>query len=46
MEVQNDILAAVLDNFTILRIDLEKPLEVDGMFIILFLCYDSPKDYA
>jgi hypothetical protein len=30
MAVQNNILAAVLTNFRILRIDLDNPLEVDG----------------
>ncbi|KAG2207051.1 hypothetical protein INT46_009184 [Mucor plumbeus] len=30
MTVENNILAAVLDNFRILRIDLDNPLEVDG----------------
>lgn len=32
MTVENNILAAVLDNFRILRIDLDNPLEVDGKF--------------
>ena len=31
MAVENNILAAVLDNFRMLRIDLDNPLEVDGM---------------
>jgi hypothetical protein len=30
MTVENNILAAVLDNFRILRIDLDNALEVDG----------------
>lgn len=35
MTVENNILAAVLDNFRILRIDLDNPLEVDGNFILI-----------
>lgn len=35
MAVENNILAAVLENFRILRIDLDNPLEVDGMFLYL-----------
>jgi hypothetical protein len=35
MTVENNILAAVLDNFRILRIDLDNPLEVDGKQKIL-----------
>lgn len=30
MTVENNILAAVLDNFRILRIDLDNPMDVDG----------------
>lgn len=34
MTVENNILAAVLDNFRILRIDLDNPLEVDGILFV------------
>lgn len=34
MAVENNILAAVLDNFRILRIDLDNPLDVDGKLCV------------